>query len=215
MPEKKNIIFWSLIVIVPLVLGLAITQLVLASGRMQEPEPTLAPDQAQIATLQTELQDPRLDAQMKQSLQEKLDMAVLIATNQAIAAAVTPIFALAEATSTPYPTPNLEAGLFEGSDGIIQPSLAAVQNGWQGMLDGNIVQVFAGSEPVDTNQGLIIVIAPGGGQAARTMDVYPAPEPHGWLRIEMVEDGTLKLVSQDGIRYHFDLRKKEYFTTNP
>jgi hypothetical protein len=215
MSEKKKNLYRSLILVVPILLGLAVTQLVLASGRMQEPEPTLDPPQARIETLQTALQEPRLDAQARQSLQEKLDMAVRIATQKAVAAEVTPVQSMDQATSTPYPTPNLEAGIFEGSDGIIRPSQAAVQNGWQGSLDGNIVQVFAGADAVDATRGVLIVISPASGQTGRTMKVYSAPEPHGWLRIEAAVDGIFDLVSEDGVRYQFNLRSETYSAAAP
>jgi hypothetical protein len=206
--KKKHIIFWSIIVAVPILLGLVVTQIVLASGRMQEAVPTLSPGEAQIATLQAALQDPRLDALMKKSLQEKLEMAVLIATNQAISAVVTPVYAQEEATNIPYPTPYLDSGIFEGSDGIIRPSIAAVQNGWQGTLDGILFQVFAGADASDANQGIIIVISHDTGQMGRSMDAYPAQQLHGWLRIESVTDGLFELISQDGTLYQFDLRSR-------
>jgi hypothetical protein len=180
-----------------------------ASGAASQP--TLSPEQAQIATLQAALDSGHRDAQARSSLEEKLQMAQRIATQQALALQVTPaVEAQGEASPTPFPTPQFETVFFEGSEGLVRPSLAAVQNGWQGMVEGVPMQVFAGASADDPAQGVIIVIIFSDAPSGRAMSVYPAPTAHGWLRILSEANGMFQLSAKDGSAVQFDVRSAQF-----
>jgi len=172
-------------------------------------QPTLSPDLAQIATLQAALDSGQGDSLVRRSLEEKLEMAVRIATQKAQALQVTPEVEIQQ-VMTPYPTPLFETVLFEGSEGLIQPSVADVQNGWQGVIDGTRLQMFAGADAADARQGVLILITFDAITGGRSMAVLPALQPQGWLRIVSVEDGIFEPVSQVGATLYFDFRTLEY-----
>lgn len=178
-------------------------------ARGAEAQPTLSPELAHIATLQAALDSGQGDTLTRRSLEEKLQMAVRIATQQAQALLVTPEVEGQEAV-TPFPTPVFETVLFEGSEGLISPATAAVQNGWQGSVEGVRLQLFAGAEAANPRQGVLILVTFEEGAGGRTLRVFSAPQPHGWLRIVSVQDGVVELRSEDGGTSYFNLRTLEF-----
>jgi len=98
-------------------------------------------------------------------------------------------------------------GIYEGSGGLIRPSYINVQNMWE-RRDGSAgMQVFAGSDPEDASQGLIIVIDVRE-MGQREMQSYPAPGRTGPLRILSVEAGVVTLLQDNGATITFDLESR-------
>ena len=208
MDKKREIPFFVVVLVLLLVSGawlMGRAGLALGAGL----EPTLSPELAQIATLQSALDSGQGDALVRASLQEKLQMAVRIATQQAQALLVTPEVGPQEGV-TPYPTPVFETLLFEGSEGLVQPSTASVQNGWQGTVDGTRLQLFAGAAADDPRQGVLILVTFDTAAGGRSMAVFTAPQKQGWLRIVSVQDGLFELISEDGLTSYYDLRSGEF-----
>lgn len=104
-------------------------------------------------------------------------------------------------------SPVSSEGIYEGSGGLIRPSFINVQNMWERRDGGAGMQVFAGSEPEEASQGIIIVID-ARELGRRDTQSYLAPGKTGPLRILSVEAGVVTLLQDDGSIIAFDLESR-------
>lgn len=103
--------------------------------------------------------------------------------------------------------PEPERGIFPGSDGMVRPQQAKINNYWQGRANGWDIFVFAGSDPFDQEKGRLLVMQ------------FPADDPtangntlvidvdgdFGSLTIDREEEGRLILSGSSGAEAVFDL----------
>ncbi len=139
--------------------------------------------------LSLNLQDGQLSAADRAALEEKLAIANRLETIRA-AGAENP----AEKEQSLYPLPEEPVMEFAfangeqiiaGSEGLVRPSEASIQNLWRGVVDGNAYQVLAGALPDDEAQGLLILFETGPGAGDGSPQVYLAPDGVGSLRVEL------------------------------
>jgi hypothetical protein len=144
---------------------------------------------------------------LRRSYEEKTWMADQAAITQATAAARTPapkIDATPVApTEEPFPT-----GMFEGNPGAYRDSDFVVQNSWQGYIEGQFWQVYAGARGDDHRQGMLTVIVRGRPASGATW--YETASPIGWIRVTSVDVPIVHLVAEDGRTLAFDLNKLEW-----
>jgi hypothetical protein len=209
--------------VILLVAGLALLfvfllpRLALASGAFAVPPPRTT-DQAQIDAIKGALTSSSIDSTARAGLVEKLTMVVRIATQKAtITPRYTPPQAGAQAleTAVPFPAVTLEPAFFEGSEGIIRPSMALVQNGWEGYLDGRPAQLFAGVHPENATQGMVIVVLLSTPDFPREMQTYADAMQRGWLRLVSEENGVFELTAEDGSVVYFDARQRVFLDSRP
>lgn len=111
-------------------------------------------------------------------------------------------------TLAPAP-PTVEAipfstGIFEGGEGAFYSGDVTIQNYWQNIVNGETVQVFAGSLYEDPEQGLVIVL--GSSPSGR----YYTPTRVGSLRIVDESGLRLTLVSTHGATFYFDIPTHQF-----
>ena len=170
------------------------------SSPMQEP--TLSPDQAAIAQIQSLLQTP-VDPQTQRSLTEKLDMAIRAATQRAIQ----PPANLPSPELIPLEDPPLPTGLVEGGTSDFHAWEAKIQNMWLGYVNNNEhVVVYAGelgSETDDPGRGVVFVLRRTPDKRARSLNEYRLPKGTGAVRISQVNADFLVLTSTAGETFYF------------
>ncbi len=157
--------------------------------------------------------DPNLDPQSRQSLSEKLDINARKAADQATGAENSaPKDKLPPMpTSQPQALANSGAltGIFNGSEGMVKPEQAKINNYWQGMLDGKSTMIMAGSPPEDTSTGLVIVVS-SDGFSVTGYQVIAAPAGVSSLKVVDFSTTTLVLEDLSGTQITFDLQTQSF-----
>lgn len=104
-------------------------------------------------------------------------------------------------------TEPFETGIFPGSDGMVKPEQAKINNYWQGQAGNEQIFVFAGSLPDDETAGRVVCIRINAADAMATPSVmiFDTPISNGSLRVSDSSDGTIALNAADGSAYFFDL----------
>ncbi len=102
---------------------------------------------------------------------------------------------------------DVKEGIFEGSQGMIRPSMADISNCWQGVRGEKILQVFAGSLSDQTGQAVVIIFQENPDQMNYTATIMPIPGVKGMLRIVSVKDEKMTLKAEDKSKVIFDLEK--------
>lgn len=176
-------------------------------------QPTPGVEEQHIQELREMLQRTSLSEEARSSVQEKLEMAERLAAQRASARANP---ALMQGDKDPGPAASfmqmpeqpLEEGIFEGSQGLIRPSVADVANVWQGERSGVVYQVFAGSTVEENPRGLVIVVAMAPDRPAGERQFYTSPDEPARLRIVEVQDQRLLLEDEQGRRSFFSLESR-------
>lgn len=163
-----------------------------------------------VQSLTKDLDDPRLSDIARSGVEEKIEIASRMATEQA---------AGASQPQTTKVAPTLEPGgagflnlheykegIFDGSEGMIRPSTAQIVNGWQGMYEGHLNQVFAGASAEQSETGILIVFVEDPTTMSRDMKMVSAPGETGKLTIIAVdkENGKITLETLDGKTLYFN-----------
>lgn len=167
-----------------------------------------------IQALQAELNRSTLSNFAREGVEEKISMAQRLATAQAIGASQPRDEKIAP-TLAPAPVELLLAqlpqeGIFEGSEGIISPSVAQITNVWQGTFHGYVWQVFAGSPADRSDLGILMIFQEDPVMGKRTFEVIQAPGTPGKLRIVEVQDNLITLQTIDDNPLVFDLETKKF-----
>jgi hypothetical protein len=166
-----------------------------------------------LESMQRQLFDPKLDVASRESLMEKIDLQKKAdADREAGISNPAPkdaTGALPQANSAMAQAEN-SSGIYEGSDAIVKPDEAQVNNYWQGKLGDLDTVVLAGSVPNDPTQGLILLISSGSGAQTGSYERFLTPEKNGSLRIVSVHDTRIVLQTANGGQIQFDLTQKGF-----
>jgi len=166
-------------------------------------------DAGEIAFLEEQLRNPNLDQQTRDSLQEKLDMAVRIATLQA----ATPVPGV-QVQALPAVGGEFEipftSGIFPGDEGLFKPSQALIENYWQEKVGEEYLQVFAGASGENPQQGLVIVVVTQADLVKSTTEFYPSAEESGSLHITEATPDLVRMENKDGQDFCFKLAERSF-----
>jgi hypothetical protein len=218
---RKNTRNW-IASILSLLMVFAIVMVLLMQGRPAAGGPSMqgtasGPDQQEILQLKQLLASEDLSDEARRSLEEKLEMAERLAAQRAgtgelrstkVAPEVPPVelFGIQQQGE-----PEDDEGIYEGSEGIIRPSLADINNVWQGTRGGMYMQVFAGSfSEMRGGEGVVIVIDLQPDHPSGPMTTYPAPAGAGALRILEVGETAVVLTTESGERLEFNLISRTF-----
>lgn len=193
---------------------LLITRTTTAARSAAEIQSVLAtpfPDNPLIEEMKAELLYSSLSKPARASVLEKLTMTERMASEKANGEEQ----AQKEKVPPPLPTSSalmmdsmdVKEGIFEGSQGMIRPSMADISNCWQGVRGRKIMQVFAGSLSDQTGQAVVIIFQENPNQMNYTATIMPIPGVKGKLRIVSVKDEKMTLKAEDKSKVFFDLEK--------
>jgi hypothetical protein len=145
-----------------------------------------------------------LNPQRRQSIEDKLAYAEGEATRQASVTRVTwdpnKTVELIPVTDGPFPT-----GIFEGGGQEYKPSVAQINNRWQGIVDGEYVTIQVGAPADDPEQGVLFIWRTYAGREHSRSAMYLTLEKAGSIRIVDVEANRLILNTEDGHVFYFDV----------
>jgi hypothetical protein len=152
--------------------------------------------------------DPALDPQSRAGITEKLNMQQKAAADQGTGKANPaskegrPV--LPSVGGQPAIL-QVESGIFPGSDGMVRPEEAQINNYWQGNVAGSQMVVLAGSEVDDKAKGLVIVLSSDGFSMTGYQRVSA---PDGFSSLHVVEQQETRLVLLDSQQHSlvFDLK---------
>ncbi len=201
-----------------LVAGVVLSHWKAASGQSAPGMPTVIPgyanaDQSMIQGLRQALDSSRLNSAERQALQKKLAYTERLATQRA---------ARPEARGPkgrlvpPVPMPQAEVissaepaeRIIPGSEGLVHPWEASINNLWEGSYNNVPYQVLAGSSADDPTQGLVILIDYSAGRPAQ--QTYRAPAHSGALQIVARQGGRLQCVAKGGAALFFDMESRTF-----
>ena len=198
-----------IIVILSILVGLVIfTSNVTASLSKQQNTTTMPPEMTEIALYRQSLQSGDIDEQTRLSIQEKLDMAIRIATQIAESSAVQPLGnvpTLIMMTDPPVPT-----GIFEGDEGIFRPGEVTINNYWQNVIGDEIIQVFAGSSGRESGTGIVVVAVTSADRMQTVFEKLTPASTIGSLRIVSEQGGIIRLKATNGLELLFDVGNREF-----
>jgi hypothetical protein len=166
-----------------------------------EAVPASERNQVSIQTLEDSLQVEDLSDTMRLGLEDKLQAAQWAEVMRARGAQNPgpkngPAAELM--VSTPEPVTMVDEGeqIIEGSEGLVQPSIATIQNLWQGTIEGTSQQAvaLAGAQAYASEQGVIILVVSEPDEIGFEPEMYLAPAGAGSLRI--IERRGLDLILQ-------------------
>lgn len=188
-----------------------------ASANTPTPKPTATriPRDPRVEDLKSQLNNPNLSVDARDSVEEKLAMAERMATQQAAGAQkphgnkVAPTLPSSAALRSSNPL-DVPTGIFEGSQGMINPATAQIVNVWQGVWDGRVWQVFAGAPADNSNQGLVLVFVEDPQKMNRTMQIVKSPPQYDILTIVSVLEGEITLKSANGAQIYFNLANMKF-----
>jgi hypothetical protein len=164
--------------------------------------------------MQEQLMDPLLDEAARESLMEKIEIAKNIEQQQSAGAIppapkVPPDFG---PEALVMAQPQVESGIFPGPEAMIWPSLMRISNYWQGLVDGEVVMIFAGSSADDPRQGLVVIATTSADPAVGDIrfERLPAPGQTGSLRVASESGGILTLETPEGVQLTFSIAAKSF-----
>jgi hypothetical protein len=172
------------------------------------------PRQTELERLQAQLLDPKLNPESREILIKKIEI-LRLEEEQHQAGKKAPAPKGVEPTFETQPqamaVAEIESGIYNGSEGMIRPSQAQINNYWQGLLEGEVTLVFAGAAADDPEQGLVIVMnvsADSNGDVRFTR--ITAPSRGGALTVIAEEDGVIRLEAAGGDVLRFSPRSKTF-----
>lgn len=111
---------------------------------------------------------------------------------------------------TPEPWPS---GIFASGQAPLPSGLYSMTNLWQGVLNDEHVQVYAGSKTTDPSQGLVIVLTTSFDLRRSASELFETPSKRGALHIMVVRGTRLYLVSADGTPFVFDISIRRFVSS--
>ena len=161
--------------------------------------------QQTVDSLQKALQDPGVDAQMKDSLQEKITNArrMLADTAAGLAnpAAKDPDLAPAAPVVT---DPGFPIGIYDGPGGMIHSWEGNMTNHWQDSIGSDYVLVSAGVSADDPTQGLVMVVRVSSNRQQYNRTFYQTPIKGGAVSVLNANGTDIMLQAADGTQITFD-----------
>jgi hypothetical protein len=173
-------------------------------------------DDPQVQALRGQLADPALSEEGRRTVEKKLIMAERMAWEVAAGQAAPRTEKIAPALPAEPAQAALqiqaadEDVLFEGSEGLVRPSLALIINGWEGSRGGARYQVFAGSTPAEPFRGALVVVELEPGRPTGAHERYLAPDGTTMLRILEATETGLILEGDAGARLFFNLALRSF-----
>lgn len=145
-----------------------------------------------------------ISPELRQSIEDKLAYAEGQATRQASMTHSTkdpnktigPI----PITDGPFPT-----GIFEGQGQEYKPSVAKINNRWQGVVGSEIITIWAGALAEDPEQGVLYIQRHSMSRKFISGGRYLTLEKAGSIRIVDVQENRLILNTEDGHIFYFDV----------
>lgn len=141
--------------------------------------------------------DPSLDPQARSALSEKLDMETRLEDDRSAGAANPAPKTSSQGIAAPNSADALaqvETGIFPGSDAMVKPEEARINNYWQGVVNGQVLVVLAGSAPDDESKGLLVILTSDGFSLTGYKQI---PAPDGSSSLTVLEAAADHLVLQD------------------
>jgi len=83
-------------------------------------------------------------------------------------------------------------------------------NRWQALVDGQNIQVYAGSTGQNPASGVVVVMVTSPDRTQTTSQLYPAPSGTGPLTITAENGLDLTLQAQNGQQFNFDLQTRQF-----
>jgi hypothetical protein len=111
-------------------------------------------------------------------------------------------------TDEPFPT-----GIFEGQGQEYKPSVARINNRWQGIVDGEYVTIWAGAPTNDLEQGILFIWRTYAKREHSRGARYLTPEKAGSIRIVDVQANRLILSTEDGDVFYFDVPGERFVSS--
>jgi hypothetical protein len=119
----------------------------------------------------------------------------------------------------PPPTPDTSppVGIIDHPSVPFPPSSVTITNAWQGYVNGDFVQVYAGSDygnTTDTSQGWLIVVTHSTSDSI-SGQTYNTPGQDGPVTITAADGSNLSLTATDGTVFVFDVQTDTYDMGSP
>jgi hypothetical protein len=115
--------------------------------------------------------------------------------------------------SAPVVPPTIPTGIIEHPTPPFPSSVATINNSWQEIADGRLVQFYAGAFGDDPEQGVVILnklVIPGSDAAPEPVQWFPTPTKVGAVRIVGVDGTKLSLLSVTDQQLTFDTASLRY-----
>jgi hypothetical protein len=200
--------FYATVAILIFMGGSILIRFTVANTASGQPYPP--PSDSYIADLLEEIETDRellagdsLDEQMRRSIEEKLEIAIRIATR------VSRPWAIVDPLETPVLIPlensPFQTGIFEGSGGALRPAQAVLFNRWQGIVNNVMTIVFAGYTGDDREQGVVYIQRISDETRSVYWSSYLTPVRSGPVRILRAEGYRLILSTEAGDILYFDV----------
>ena len=171
------------------------------------------PSAISVESMQKELFDPRLDVTSRESLMEKIDLQKKAdADREAGVSNPAPKDAAGTLPQASKAMAQVEdsSGIYPGSDAMVKPDEAQINNYWQGKIGDLDVVVLAGSDPNDASQGLVLMITSGSGEQKGSYERFLTPVKGGSLRITGVNGSEIVMQPLNGGQIAFDINQKAF-----
>ena len=209
----RRFIPWIFLIVVLAVGSLAVWRWVGASGLISTAFSKSESTGAVVDTLVKDpvdpenLFDPNLDPQARSALSEKLGMESRSEDDREAGAANPAPKTTNQGIAVPNSADALAqvaTGIFPGSDAMVKPEEARINNYWQGVLNGQVLVVLAGSLPDDESKGLLVILTSDGFSMTGYQQV---PAPEGVTSLSVTDATTDRLILQDtqGTQLTFNL----------
>lgn len=143
----------------------------------------------------------------KQSLERQI-AAELAAAQAAPGASKNPLRGQGAPVGSRAPMPT---GIFSSHGAPFSPEQYTIANVWQGLIDGNSIQVYAGALAKNQAAGIVIILAfPSSGTTTPAPQVVVAPGTPGVLRIVGASGTALQIRSASGSTLSFDVLSRTF-----
>jgi len=194
------------VILLVIALVILVSSVILGGVRAGAVSQTLPPsDEALLSELQSLLGSPNLDAEMRESLEEKMgalqQRIAVQAEASALVAAKQPDQCAWRADLEAQADPPRKTGIVADAPVPFPSATFTGSNQWQMWLNGRWVQVYAGALGSDPTQGVLVVVAENGGGT----DWVLAPAGSGLLTLVAEINNRLTVASAGGDTYYFDV----------
>jgi hypothetical protein len=112
--------------------------------------------------------------------------------------------------AAPAPGSGPVHGIVENSQAPFPAGSYRIENQWQELIDGQWVQVYAGSLYADPREGVILVVVSSADWSSSTLAVTYKAGTVGALKIVAAKGTTLSIQSSGGATLRFDARARAF-----
>ncbi|MGI8690099.1 MAG: hypothetical protein ACR2M3_16090 [Thermomicrobiales bacterium] len=108
--------------------------------------------------------------------------------------------------ATPVQTPYVSLGIQPGYESSPYNKGVQIANHWDGYINGQFVEVFAGKSSDTAKEGFVGVSKGKVGEPYKDVTTVSTPTQHGGVKITAVNMYLFTLVAEDGTIFTFDLQ---------